>query len=53
MNQEAFKRVNKAAKNKRSDKTIIKMIGKTNVIMFYQSQIYMVFDHNNLEHCVT
>ena len=51
--QQAFKRINKAAKNKRSDKTIIKMIGKTNVIMFYQSQIYMVFDHNNLCNCVT
>ena len=29
------------------------MIEKTNVIMFYQSQMYKVFDHNNLDHCVT
>ena len=29
------------------------MVEKTNVIRFYQSQMYMVFDHNNLDHYVT
>ena len=45
----ANKRSNKAVTSKRSDKRIIKMtvIEKKNVIMFYQSQICMLFGQNN------
>ena len=42
----AIKRSNKAVKIKRNDKRLYNN-DKTNAIMFSQSQIYIVFSHNN------